>query len=65
MGDDLRDMGAMDIRRCPHCVRRLAALTLDELDGFVARGPAVICHRCDSREPADEAPLFVPHDWDV
>lgn len=57
-------MGAMDIRRCPHCVGRLAALTLDPVDGFDASGPAVICHRCDCSDPVDEAPVFVPHDWD-
>jgi hypothetical protein len=65
MDADLQAMGAIDIKRCPHCVRRLAALTLDQVDGFDAPGPAVICHRCDSSEPAGEAPLFVPHDWDV
>ena len=53
----------MDIRRCPHCVRRLAVLTLDEVDGFSVSEPAVICHACDSSESADQPPLFVPHDW--
>jgi hypothetical protein len=60
-----RDMGAMDIRRCPHCVRRLRVLTLEEVDGFSVPEPAVICRACDSSEPADQAPLFVPHDWDA
>ena len=55
----------MDIRRCPHCVGRLAALTLDEVDGFGVPGPAVVCHRCDGSEPAEGVPLFVPHDWDA
>jgi hypothetical protein len=56
-------MGAMDIKRCPHCVGRLSALPLDELDGFDAPGPAVYCDRCDSI-PNEEEPLFVPHGWD-
>jgi hypothetical protein len=59
-----RDMGAMDIRRCPHCVRKLWVLTLEDVADFSAPEPAVICRACDSSEPADQAPLFVPHDWD-
>lgn len=60
--DDL-DMSAIDIKRCPHCVGRLAAFPLDKLDGFDTPGPAVVCHRCDSG-PNDQEPLFVPHGWE-
>jgi hypothetical protein len=56
-------MGAIEIKRCPHCVGRLAAFPLDAVDGFDAPGLVVICDRCDSG-PRGEEPLFLPHNWD-
>jgi hypothetical protein len=56
-------MGAMDIKRCPHCVGRLRAMPLDELDGFEVRAPVVTCDRCDS-DPNDGESLLVPDAWE-
>jgi len=64
MSVDIRCMGAMEIKRCPHCVGRLTAVPLDEMDGFDAPGPVVTCHRCDS-DPRGEERLFVPDNWDA
>jgi hypothetical protein len=57
-------MGALDIRRCPNCAGRLAAVRLDHVD---AAGPLVLCVRCDG--PPSEIntllnSLYVPRSWE-
>jgi hypothetical protein len=56
-------MGAIDRKRCPHCVGFLDAVRIEEHDDFAARGPAVICPRCDGEDPAGDA-LAVPLTWE-
>jgi hypothetical protein len=55
-------MGAIDAKRCPHCVGRLIAIPLETPDGFDASGPLVLCRRCDGL-PRDEGSLFLPPGW--
>jgi hypothetical protein len=56
-------MGAIELKRCSHCARRLVSLQIDEREEFVLRSPAVICHRCDVRA-YDEDAVFLPDWWD-
>jgi hypothetical protein len=55
-------MGAIDLRRCRHCVRPLLSLQIDERDEFALRSPAVVCVRCDGG--ADDEEFLVPDWWD-
>jgi hypothetical protein len=56
-------MGALDLKRCPHCVSPIATVTPDAHDGFAQPGPACICPRCD-RTPHPEDATFVPDGWE-
>jgi hypothetical protein len=56
-------VGAIDLRRCRHCVRPLLSLQIDERDEFALRSPAVVCERCDG-EAHDEDPVFLPDGWE-
>jgi len=49
-------------KRCPHCVRVVATVSLEHAEKFDMRGPLVVCEWCDSAPPADET-LHVPEDW--
>jgi hypothetical protein len=40
-------MGAIELKRCLHCMRTLVSLQIDERDEFERPGPAVVCPRCD------------------
>jgi hypothetical protein len=53
---------SLAIKRCQHCVGFLAAVPLQEEDGFVVEGPAVLCTYCDGLPRWDHA-LFVPRGW--
>ena len=56
-------MGAMDLKRCRHCVSPVTTITPDEDDDFARPGAACICVRCD-RSPHPEDAMFVPAGWD-
>jgi hypothetical protein len=57
-----RRVYSLDIKRCQHCVGYLAAVPLDEGDGFEVQGPAVVCTYCDG-PPRWEHAVFVPRRW--
>jgi hypothetical protein len=57
-------MFALDLRRCPHCVRALTAFQLDEPKGKALRAPVLICDRCDGA-PIEDEPLYLPRVWPV
>jgi hypothetical protein len=56
-------MYALAPKRCQHCVGVLAAVALDQAQEFAARGPVLVCERCDS-VPGTEETFHVPDDWD-
>ena len=55
-------MYALAPRRCPHCVRVVTTVSLEDAGKFDMLGPLVVCERCDSAPAADET-LHVPDDW--
>jgi hypothetical protein len=55
-------MRALDLNRCPHCVRALTAFQLDEPVGTALKAPVLICDRCDGA-PIEDEPLFPPSSW--
>ena len=55
-------MFAIDLNRCPHCVRALTAFQLDEPLGTALKAPVLICDRCDGA-PIEDEPLFPPTSW--
>jgi hypothetical protein len=55
-------MGAIELKRCPHCVGFLSAVPVDETH-FAAPGPALVCERCDAGGIVADA-LSVPPAWE-
>jgi hypothetical protein len=56
-------MGAIELKRCPHCMRTLTPLQIDEREEFARSGPALVCARCDTDPPLEEL-LLLPDAWD-
>jgi hypothetical protein len=56
-------MYALAPKRCPHCIRILATVSIDHAEEFAVRGPVLVCERCDAVPHAHES-LLVPYDWD-
>ena len=55
-------MFALEPKRCPYCVRRLASIPLDGQAEFHATAPLLVCEQCDGAPRPDYA-LHVPDDW--
>jgi hypothetical protein len=41
-------MYALAPKRCPHCGRVVATVSLEHAEKFDVHGPLVVCERCDS-----------------
>lgn len=56
-------MGAIEPKRCPHCVGFLEAVQVLEHDDFAAPSPVLICRRCDGEDTVEE-PMSIPLGWE-
>lgn len=62
-GSDFLDVYALAPKRCPHCVRVLATVALDDVAEFGVPGPLVVCEQCDGL-PSAANTVYLPDDWD-